>query len=346
MTREPDRAPTGRAAAGPAPGVLAGGLLALADALDLLLAVKEIDSGRYLHLNAPMAAWLGGAGTAPAALLGRTDAELYDAAVCASLRAAEQEATASSGAQRSEHRFERGGERREFTVVRQVLAPDGSDDAPRALLALWTETTRERQAADRLQHALAQLETQQKQQAEAPARQELPAQPDLRDAVTGLYHFAHFDDQLRREIDLSLREHREFALVAVILDPLGEEALGLGAAARSRFIDTVGRLLAGNTRAMDSACRVADGRFAILLSGVGLATAHSRMEGLRRQCATQIVVHEGRALGFTVSMGVASFPHTAATRQELLDAADAALAQAQRRGGNHVSLASIRFEPL
>jgi len=86
------------------------------------------------------------------------------------------------------------------------------------------------------------------------------------------------------------------------------------------------------------------GDFAILLSGVGLATAHSRMEGLRRQCATQIVVLDGKDLGFTVSMGVASFPHTAHSQEELMQAADLALQEAQRRGGNHVTLASIRFD--
>jgi GGDEF domain-containing protein len=96
---------------------------------------------------------------------------------------------------------------------------------------------------------------------------------------------------------------------------------------------------------MDASCRHEERRFAVLLSGVGLATAHARMEGLRRKCATQIVVHEGQELGFTVSMGVASYPHTAATQEGLLDACEAALAEAQRRGGNHVTLAAIRFEP-
>jgi GGDEF domain-containing protein len=43
-------------------------------------------------------------------------------------------------------------------------------------------------------------------------------------------------------------------------------------------------------------------------------------------------------------MGVASFPHTAHTEDELLQAADIALAEARKRGGNHVALASIRFE--
>ncbi len=109
--------------------------------------------------------------------------------------------------------------------------------------------------------------------------------------------------------------------------PLADDVAALGAAVRPRVLEALGRLLRGNTRAMDASCRYDDNRFAVLLSGVGLATAHSRMEGLRRQCATQIVAHEGRDIGFTVSMGVASFPHTAHTQDELRAACEAALAE-------------------
>jgi GGDEF domain-containing protein len=77
---------------------------------------------------------------------------------------------------------------------------------------------------------------------------------------------------------------------------------------------------------------------------VGLATAHTRVETLRRQCATQIVVFDGHDFGFTISMGVASFPHTAHTQDQLFEASEMALQSALRKGGNRVSLASIRFE--
>ena len=95
---------------------------------------------------------------------------------------------------------------------------------------------------------------------------------------------------------------------------------------------------------MDASCRIDGRRFAVLLSGVGLATAHSRMEGLRRQCATQIVLLHGEEVRFTVSMGVASFPHTASDRDQLVESSEAALAVAHSRGGNVVTLASIRFD--
>jgi len=42
---------------------------------------------------------------------------------------------------------------------------------------------------------------------------------------------------------------------------------------------------------------------------------------------------------------VSRTPRTAHSQEELRAPADNALAEAQRRGGNHVTLASIRFEP-
>ncbi len=329
--------------AGTAPAELAAALLEAAAGLVEPVSIKDIASGCYRFLNAPMAALLGGP-TAPAAsLVGRTDGELLDAAFCARLRAADDAAATGTGLHVGEHLVDCDGGRRTFTVVRRALAPAYAG-APRLLLAVWSETTGERRTQALLQRALAQIEEQ--QQASLTARQNADApQPGVRDPLTGLCDSAQFGDQLRREVDLSLREHREFALVAVSLDPLPDRTAALGAPARTQVLEALGRLLAGNTRAMDGACKLADDRFAILLSGVGLATAHSRMEGVRRQCATQIVVHEGRTIGFTVSMGVASFPHTADTRQDVFAAAENALAEAQRRGGNHVTLASIRFEP-
>ncbi len=316
---------------------LAGVLLALLDRVDVLLSIKEVATGRYLHVNAAMAELFG---RDPATMTGSTDADLLEPAQTAAMRAAEQSALAHGAPTLSEHRIDRVGRKREFRVTRLPLArADGSPS--RHVLAAWVEHTAAHQREQQLQLALVQLE---QQQVAAEALRRETADHGLRDSATGLYQRLHFDDQLRREVDLSSREHREFALVSIALDPLNDAVKTLGAGARHRILEALGRLLRSNTRAMDASCRLDEDRFAILLSGVGLATAHSRMEGLRRQCATQIVVLEGRDLGFTVSMGVASFPHTAHSEADLMSAADTALAEACKRGGNHVALASIRFE--
>lgn len=322
----------------PAPWSAALALLLEASAgqQQALLSVKELPSGRVVHVNAAMSRFVG---RDASAIVGHAEAEWFDPEFSQALRAAEQTALAQRAPLRSEHRFAWRGERRDFEVLRVVVP--GAAGHGGWLCALWTDMAPARQREEQLRVALAQIEQQQR--AHEALRRELADQA-LRDAASGLYSRAHFEDQLRREVDLSTREHREFAVVFLQLDPLPEAVRALGDAGRVRILEAMGRLLRGGTRAMDASCRYDEDRFAVLLSGVGLATAHARMEGLRRQCATQIVVDEGRELRFTVAMGVASFPHTAQGQDELVAACTAALAEAQRRGGNHVTLAAIRFD--
>ncbi|WP_280150681.1 GGDEF domain-containing protein [Piscinibacter sp. XHJ-5] len=327
------------AAQGLSDGALGSVLLALVERLEAPFAIKDIASGRYVHVSPRMAALYG---RSVEELLGHTDADLLGPEISGPLRTGDQAALAQSLPHTIEHRLERDRQRRDFNVTRIAL-PTADGGPPRHLCSVWVETTLTLQREAQLGKALQQLEQQ--QIASEALRRETQDQA-LRDNVTGLYQRIHFEDQLRREVDLSSREHREFALVSIALDPLPDAVRSYGEAARTRVLEALGRLLRGNTRAMDASCRLDEDHFAILLSGVGLATAHSRMEGLRRQCATQIVVLDGRDLGFTVSMGVASFPHTAHTQEELMQAADVALAEAQRRGGNHVTLASIRFDAM
>lgn len=341
MTADPPPAPKAEsvhavpvsiATLGPLAGLVSALLLRDGDAL----AVKAAGSGAYVHADAQWLAWWG---LVHDEVLGRDDGSIFEPTTAAALRTAEQAALTQPQPHSSEHKFDWRGVRREFSVMRQRLAAgDGQD----LLVAVWRDLLPMRRREAQRAAAIEQLEQQQR--ANDQLRREM-LDHTLRDSETGLYNRAHFEDQLRREVDLSTREHREFALVSIQVDPLSPETVALGDAARARIFEALGRLLRGNTRAMDASCRFGDSRFAVLLSGVGLATAHSRMEGLRRQCATQIVAHEGRDLGFTASMGVASFPHTAHSQEELQAACDLALADARQRGGNHVTLASIRFDP-
>jgi len=303
-----------------------------------MLAIKDLGSGLYLHANPAMAAFLG---RPLDAVLGHSDPELFEAALLPALRAAEQTATVQGQPLISEHRFEWMGKRREFTVMRLLGQPDA--EGPQCMLSVWFDARAQREQEAQLRLALEQIEQQ--QQANELLRREIADQA-LRDPSSGLYRRAHFEDQLRREVDLSTREHRDFAVVFIHLDPFSSRVLALGDAGQQRVLEAMGRLLRGGTRAMDASCRFDEHRFAVLLSGVGLATAHSRMESLRRKCAAHIVVHDGQELGFSVAMGVASFPHTALSLDGLVGACESALAEAQRRGGNQVTLAAIPFDAV
>lgn len=316
---------------------LLGGLLpALLVRRGDALALQDAASLRYVFVDTAMAELFGRA--APD-WLGRSDVELFDAPLAMALRAAAQTALAQGAPLASEHRFESAGQRRECAVLRAVSAADAQGRS--WLCSLWSDLAPQRQREAQLRAALDQIE--ESQRANDLLRREIADQA-LRDPASGLYRRPHFEDQLRREVDLSTREHREFSIVLIELDAPDAKVLALGEAGLRSLSQAMGRLLSSGTRAMDASCRYDVQRFAVLLSGVGLATAHARMEGVRRRCATQIVVHDGRELGFTVSMGVASFPHTANTREGLVQACESALAEARRRGGNHVTLAAIRFD--
>ena len=315
---------------GLADGGTAAALLGLAEPLGAYLAVKSLATGRYVYASAGLDRLFE---RTESSLVGSSDVDLMRADEMQAMRRVEQAVMAQRNVVLSEHRLELGGRRREFLVTRVPLGTDH-------ILSMWSERTEEKHRESHLQRALQQIEQQQK--ALEQLRREIE-KGSGRDDTSGLYLRAQFDDQLLREIDLSTREHREFALVLISLDPLPAEVRHLKAEAQQRLLEGLGRMLRANTRAMDAACRVGEQLFAVLLSGVGLATAHARMEQLRRQCVTQIIVVQGADLHLSLSMGVASFPHTASRQEELLEAAQSAIQEAQRRGGNQVVLAPIPF---
>lgn len=324
-------------ASGSQPSALNEAMRHALDQLGLAVMVKDLATGRYEQCNEAAERLLG---LKPGSVLGALDGELFDAAQAMSLRAADHQAQAVPGGVRAEHRLELAGERHELVAWRQVVGDATSGGAK--LLSVWQNVSDVRKRDAQLQTALTQIEQQQKTMDSLRRDME---DNQVRDAVSGLYHRAHFEEQLRREADLSSREQREFALVAVAIDNLDEIRRLHGLEGCERVIEALGRLLRANTRAMDSPCRLGGDRFVVLFSGVGLATSHSRMEHLRRQCTQHIVPYNGQQIPFTVSMGVASFPHTAGAIDDLMRSADRALASAREKGGNRIVLASIQFVP-
>jgi diguanylate cyclase (GGDEF)-like protein len=321
----------------PTYGALNQAVLHALDQLGLAVLVKDLPSGRYDAVNEAAAHMLGLEGRT---LVGAVDAELFDAAQAVALRAADLQAQSVPEGVRAEHRLELSSGRHEFLTFRQAVTLEGG--ASPKMLSVWQDVTNARRRETQLQTALAQLEQQQK--ANDALRRDVEDN-QVRDTVSGLYHRAHFEEQLRREADLSSREQREFALVSVSIDNIDEIRRVHGVEGCERVVEALGRLLRANTRAMDSPCRLGGDRFIVLLSGIGLAIAHSRMEQLRRQCSEHIVPFNGQQIPFTVAMGVASFPHTAGGIDELMRAADRAMASAREKGGNRIALASIQFVP-
>lgn len=313
------------------PTHLAQALMAWMQERGAMVSIKDANSGCYVWANAAM---LGFLGTDEAGLAARTDLDLLPQADAVVVRAADQRALAASFAAEDTHRFEREGHKLELQSWRCVLRPTG---APPRILTVWRADDRPA-LEHQLASALAQIERQQ-----GVIGKLQQAQSQGQDRPSDLFRREHFEQHLRREAALSQREGREFALVLLAVDRLDQLQLSRGADAAVRVAETVTRLMRGNTRAMDVLSQLGPDRFAILFSGIGLATAHARVEQLRRACASEVLVQDGVSFGFEISAGVASFPHSADSLAALSQSAIRALNDARLRGGNRVALASIQL---
>ena len=102
---------------------MAQALMALAAQQGLGLGIKQADDRRYRLANAALAGLLGHPGVD---LVGRCDADLFDATTATLLRTADHTALAQGSVLTSDHRLELQGERREFQVLRLVMPASAS----------------------------------------------------------------------------------------------------------------------------------------------------------------------------------------------------------------------------
>jgi diguanylate cyclase (GGDEF)-like protein len=334
-----DPAATWRATAALWPGLLAG--------CGQALAVKDAASGRYRAIGP---GWQALFGLDPAACVGLTDGEIFGGAVAAAWRAADQMALDRAGTVASDHAFEWRGQWREFAVTRQGAGLEG--EPSQHILSHWIDVRAQRQQARQLAEALSAL--QQAHDAADAARRGTAPGGEARDPVSGLPGREPFLEQLRREFDLSAREGREMSLVLLEVDPAPSPDPDGPVPSAEEVAREIGGWLRTGTRTMDATARLDATRYAILLSGAGLAIAARRAEALRasrRPVAGDVAAGEAgeaatgpAAWPLTVSMGVASYPLSAGSPEALLEAAGQALQRARARGGSQIALAGLSLQ--
>ena len=158
----------------------------------------------------------------------------------------------------------------------------------------------------------------------------------LVDGLTGLANRRHLDQELASNLARAERSGGSLALILADLDDFkrvndrhghecGDEVLREFAAAMNDVV-----------REGDTAGRWGGEEFALLLPDADLDGAVLVAERLRATLEEKTMLSpEGVAVHVTASLGVAAFPE-AATRAELVGAADEALYQAKREGKNRV----------
>jgi len=159
------------------------------------------------------------------------------------------------------------------------------------------------------------------------------------DALTGLHNRAWLTEELEQVHANALRHGRRYAIMTFDLD--GFKAINdrFGHAAGDRAIALAADLASGQTRRGDLIGRWGGDEFLAVLREADTVAAIAAAERVREKLGTAKLDTPEGEIPLRAGFGVAAYPDTALTIDELLRAADAALYVAKRGGGDRVAAA-------
>ena len=154
----------------------------------------------------------------------------------------------------------------------------------------------------------------------------------ITDGLTGLYNHRYLHERLTEELSRARHESHGVALLFCDLDFFKDFNDRLGHAAGGTALQARARIIESCTRRADLVARYGGEEFVVVLPGAGEAEAVEIAGRIRAAVAEH---HLGGG-GLTISIGVATYPDAAATKEGLLEAADRALYVAKRLGRDRV----------
>ncbi|HLO27507.1 MAG TPA: diguanylate cyclase [Anaerolineales bacterium] len=166
----------------------------------------------------------------------------------------------------------------------------------------------------------------------------------LTDVVSGLANRRAFDELLEAEIARASRYGQSLSLIILDLDSFKAYNDKWGHPAGDVRLREISDLLRANVREPDVAARYGGEEFAIILPNTVKIGALRLAERLRQAAEANSPYKNGvnsPISGYTISLGVATFPDDAGSVEELLHAADKAELTAKRLGKNRVHAANL-----
>jgi two-component system cell cycle response regulator len=159
------------------------------------------------------------------------------------------------------------------------------------------------------------------------------------DGLTGCFNKRYFNEQLRAKLSAAERFERKLSLVITDIDHFKGVNDTYGHAAGDAVIRELGAILIRLKRETDVVARFGGEEFCILCEETGAEGAMQLAERVREELAATSFETELGKLQVTCSLGVATYPEHAKTREALFEGADRALYRAKHGGRNRVDLA-------
>jgi diguanylate cyclase (GGDEF)-like protein len=162
-------------------------------------------------------------------------------------------------------------------------------------------------------------------------------QLSVHDEMTGLYNYRYLHTRLAEEFKRAERYHEPFACLMVDIDRLKPLNDALGRQAGDEVIKAVAEGIRRSVREVDVVARYGGEEFLVVLPSTHFAGSVTVAERIWREVHERPIDIEGKEHRAAISIGVALYPsRDVRTKDALLKAADAALNQAKREGGDKI----------
>ncbi len=160
------------------------------------------------------------------------------------------------------------------------------------------------------------------------------------DGLTQLYNHKYFHENLERELSLARRFNYPLCLCLLDIDHFKRYNDAYGHPEGDVVLKQIAKLVMESKRRYDVAARYGGEELALILPHTTNQKALPLMERIR-ECVAEHPFPKGR---LTISIGLASFPHNATSKSQLIEKADQALYLAKEEGRNRVcfSLAILK----
>jgi len=161
------------------------------------------------------------------------------------------------------------------------------------------------------------------------------------DPLMGLFNHRYFQEHLQEEIIRAARFKHPLSLIMIDLDHFKKFNDTHGHPSGDQVLRQLANLIKSHIRKVDIPARYGGEELAIILPETDKAGAAVLAEKLRRAVENNLFFDDKQKVlsHLTISLGVASYPEDAQTREELVEKADQALYRAKSLGRNRVVLA-------